>query len=306
MLRRAHEHPLKSIRATFVVIAAIAFRGMLLSSFEVVISGGVQSAVPPLIGTNARASTVNSTSPEAGAVKLTPDEENTPTLGLLAGTTRVYCLQFAFMGLPTGQLVLASTEINSVESTAAVAPTARMDSSGIVICRDADDPPGETVCNAASVTSAVAALAPFVAVTNPCKTPGAVAPVSAINGTVLRLVPLGTFSTTVALYGTLFEFTASITMSNVPVGNGQNRKFPFASAAVCITMRSMPMLSVCSMATSTFPAIGALVSESTACPPIPELFALTCPAVSVGFKRYATFAPFPSSTIDAQALKSIF
>src|SRR6266852_711324 len=253
MLRRAHEHPLKSIRATFVVIAAIAFRGMLLSSFEVITSGGVQSAVPPLIGTNAWASTVNSTSPEAGAVKLTPDEENTPTLGLLAGTTRVYCAQFAFMGLPTGQFVLASTEINSVESTAA--------------------------------------LAPFVAVTNPCKTPGAVAPVSAINGTVLRLVPLGTFSTTVALYGTLFEFTASITMSNVPVGNGQNRKFPFASAAVCITMRSMPMLSVCSMATSTFPAIGALVSESTACPPIPELFALTCPAVSVGFKRNI---PFPS------------
>src|SRR5713226_6836496 len=95
-----------------------------------------------------------------------------------------------------------------------------MDSSGIVICRDADVPPDETVCNAASVTSAVAALVPFVAVTNPCKTPGAVAPVSAISGMVLRFVPLGTFSTTVALYGTLFEFTASITMSNVPVGSG--------------------------------------------------------------------------------------
>src|SRR5260370_19022338 len=148
MLRDAYEHPLKSIRATFVVVAAITFSGWPSVSFAAVISGGVQSAVPPLIGTNARASTVNSTSPEAGAVKLTPDEENTPTLGLLAGTTRVYCAQFAFMGLPTGQFVLASTEINSVESTAAVAPTARMDSTGIVICRAPADTPAETVCNA--------------------------------------------------------------------------------------------------------------------------------------------------------------
>src|SRR6266404_9411208 len=111
-----------------------------------------------------------------------------------------------------------------------------MDSSGMVICRAAADPPGDTVCNAASVTSAVAVPIPVVAVTNPCKTAGAVAPVSAISGIVLRLVPLGTFSTTVALYGTLLELTASITMSNVPVGNGQNRKFPFASAAVSITI----------------------------------------------------------------------
>src|SRR5258708_39167152 len=96
-----------------------------------------------------------------------------------------------------------------------------MDSSGIVICRDADVPPGETVCNAASVTSAVAALAPFVAVTNPCKTAGAVAPVSAISGMVLRYVPLGTFSTTVALYGTLLEFTASISQSKVIVDSEQ-------------------------------------------------------------------------------------
>src|SRR5258707_14846948 len=120
------------------------------------------------------------------------------------------------------------------------------------------DPAGGTVCKAATLPSAVAALVPFVAVANPCKSGGAVAPVSAISGMVLRLVPLGTFSTTVALYGTLLEFTASITMSNVPVGSGQNRKFPFASAAICITMRSTPVLSVRSMATSTFPAIGAL------------------------------------------------
>src|SRR5260370_27206663 len=100
------------------------------------------------MGTNARASTVNSTSPEAGAVKLTPDEENTPTLGLLAGTTRVYCAHFTFTGLPTGQFVLASTEINPVESTAAAAPPARMHSTGIVTCRDAYVPPGETVCHA--------------------------------------------------------------------------------------------------------------------------------------------------------------
>ncbi len=100
-----------------MVIAAIAFRGMLLSSFEEVTSDGVQSAVPPLIGTNARASTVNSTSPEAGAVKLTPDETNTPTRGLLAGTTRVYFAQFAFTGLPVGQFVFASAEIDPVVST---------------------------------------------------------------------------------------------------------------------------------------------------------------------------------------------
>src|SRR6266851_5321795 len=97
MLRRAHEHPLKSIRATFVVVAAVTFNGWLFVSFVAVASGGVQ---------------------------FTPDEENTPTLGLLAGTTRVYCLQFAFKGLPVGQFVLASTEIDSVESTAGVAPMA--------------------------------------------------------------------------------------------------------------------------------------------------------------------------------------
>ncbi len=67
MLRRAYEHPLKSIRATFVVVAAVTFNGWLFVSFVAVASGGVQSAVPPRIGTNARASTVNSTSPEAGA-----------------------------------------------------------------------------------------------------------------------------------------------------------------------------------------------------------------------------------------------
>jgi len=36
---------------------------------------------------------------------------------------------------------------------------------------------------------------------------------------------------------------------------------------------------------------------------IPVLFALTCPAVSVGFKRNW---PLPSATIEAQALKSMF
>jgi hypothetical protein len=69
MLRRPYyEQPLKSIRATFVVVAGVTFNGWPVVSFAAVISGGVQSAVPPLIGTNARASTVNSTSPEAGAV----------------------------------------------------------------------------------------------------------------------------------------------------------------------------------------------------------------------------------------------
>jgi hypothetical protein len=56
----------------------------------VVCSEGVQLGVPPLIGFDAIASTVKRTSPEAGAVYVTVPEENTPTFGLLAGTTRVY------------------------------------------------------------------------------------------------------------------------------------------------------------------------------------------------------------------------
>ncbi len=107
---------------------------------------------------------------------------------------------------------------------------------------------------------------------------------------------------TVALYGKLFGPTATATMSNVPVGSGQKRKLPFASAVVSIMMRSTPGLSGCSIATSTLPVIGVLVTASITWPLTPELFALTCPAVSAGFKRKV---PLPSRMIDAHALKSM-
>jgi hypothetical protein len=60
------EQLLKSISATFVVLAGNAFKGCAVMSFAVVSSDGIQSGVPPLRGTAARASTVNSTSPVAG------------------------------------------------------------------------------------------------------------------------------------------------------------------------------------------------------------------------------------------------
>lgn len=92
----------------------------MLASVDVMISEGEQSAVPPLFGTAARASTVNKTGAAAGVEKLNPEEENTPTLGLLAGTTRVYCAQFEFRGLPVGQLVFVEMEMSSVEAVAEV------------------------------------------------------------------------------------------------------------------------------------------------------------------------------------------
>ena len=57
---------LKSISATFVVVAGNAFNGAVVASFAVVCSDGVQSRVPPLRGTAALASTEKSTSPVAG------------------------------------------------------------------------------------------------------------------------------------------------------------------------------------------------------------------------------------------------
>src|SRR5258707_15673928 len=102
------------------------------------------------------------------------------------------------------------------------------------------DPAGGTVCKAATLPSAVAALVPFVAVANPCKTAGAVAPVSAISGMVLRLVPLGTFSTTVALYGTLLEFTQPTPLPTVPVASGKNRRFRFRPPPTALQFRPPP------------------------------------------------------------------
>ena len=84
------------------------------------ISDGEQSAVPPLFGSAARASTVKGTGAAAGVEYVKPEEENTPTLGLLAGTTRVYCAQFVFAGAPVGQVVFEVREISPVEATADV------------------------------------------------------------------------------------------------------------------------------------------------------------------------------------------
>ena len=189
---------LKSISATFVVVAGRAFKAAAVESFDTICSDGVQSGVPPLRGTAALASTVKSTSPVAGVEYLNPEEEKIPTLGLLAGTTSVYWAQFAFAGAPVGQLVLAETETRPVESTSGEVVVAGLVCSGIVIWRVVVAPVG-TVCNADRLTSIVPPAAPFVAVTNPWKTAGAVAPTSAIKGMAPRFVPFGTFRTVVAL-----------------------------------------------------------------------------------------------------------
>src|SRR5260370_30460489 len=110
---------------------------------------------------------------------------NNPTLGLLAGTTSVYCAQFEFAGAPVGQLVLAETEMRPVESTSGVVVVAGMVCKGIVICIVVVAPVG-TVWSAERLTSIVPAAAPFVAVTKPWKTAGAVAPASALNGSAQR------------------------------------------------------------------------------------------------------------------------
>src|SRR5262249_60263104 len=92
----SHEHPLKSVRATFVTIPAVTASGIALASVEVIISDGEQSGVPPLPGIAARASTVNGTGAAAGVEYVNPEDAKTPTLGLLAGTTSRHCAQFVF------------------------------------------------------------------------------------------------------------------------------------------------------------------------------------------------------------------
>jgi hypothetical protein len=230
----------KSVRATFVVVAGVTFNGWggVLASIEVTISEGVQSAFPAfvaaLIGTTALASTLKRTSPVAGAEKRKPPATKTPTLGLLAGTTSVYCAQFAPVGLPIGQLALSVMEISPVDVTAGVAVVACVLCSGIVTCRVVLD---ETlmVSRAATVASAVAPAVAVFAVTKPCKIAGPEAPVSATRAIPFRFAPFGTFTTAVALYGKFAGPSATTTTSNVPIGSGQKRKFPCESAAACIS-----------------------------------------------------------------------
>ena len=162
----AHVQLLKSISATLVVVAGSAFKGAAVASFAVVCSDGIQSGVPPLKGTAARASTVNSTSPVFGVEYVNPDVEKTPTLGLLAGITSVYPAQFAFAGAPVGQLLFVDTETRPVESTSGAVFVAGMVCNGMVICWVVAAPDG-TVCRAETLTSIVPAAAPLVAVTNP-------------------------------------------------------------------------------------------------------------------------------------------
>ena len=97
---------------------------------------------------------------------MNPDDEKIPTLGLLAGTTSVYCAQFELAGAPVGQLVFAEMEIRPVESTSGLVFVARMVCKGIVICRVVAAPDA-TVCSAEMLTSIVPAAPPFVAVANP-------------------------------------------------------------------------------------------------------------------------------------------
>ena len=195
---------MKSVRATLVVVAGVTFKGCggVLASVVVTISDGVQSGLPAfvaaLIGTTALASRLKSTSPVAGAENAKPPAAKTPTLGLLAGTTSVYCAQFAPAGLPSGQLVLSVMEIKPVEVTAGVVAVAWVFCRGIVNCRVALEEM-LTVCSAATVTSAVAPAVAVFAVTKPCKIAGPAAPVSATSGMVARFVPFGTFTTAVAL-----------------------------------------------------------------------------------------------------------
>ena len=202
----------------------------------------------------------------------------------------MYCAQFAPVGLPIGQLLLSVIEMRPVDVTAGVAAVACVFCSGMVNCRVT---PEDTLmlCRAARLTSTVAPAVAVFAVTKPCKIAGPVAPASATSGITFKFVPFGTFTTAVALYGKFAAPSATTTMSNVPVGSGQKRKFPCGSAPVCIRIRSTPVLSGCSRATMTLPEIGFFVTESTTWPPIPEVLALTTPAVSVGFRRNV---PFPS------------
>ena len=51
---------------------------------------------------------------------MNPEEEKTPTLGLLAGTTRVYCAQLVLAGVPVGHVVFEVREMRPVDAVADV------------------------------------------------------------------------------------------------------------------------------------------------------------------------------------------
>lgn len=151
-LRPGHMQTEKSNSATFVIVPGVTFSGSPFASSDVMCSAGVQMVAPPLPGCVDIASTLKSTSPAAGTLYVNPEEANTPTLGLLAGTTSVYCAQFAFAGLPAGQAVLDVTASGLVEACAGVVEVAGALSSGMLNCRVV--PPGtEMVCSAAIAAS---------------------------------------------------------------------------------------------------------------------------------------------------------
>jgi hypothetical protein len=92
-----------------------------------VMEDGMQSVVPPLIGTNAFARMEYRTSPAAGEeYEETFPEEKIPTLGLLAGSIRVYCAQFVFAGALDGHPVDESRERFIVEIPSAGMVTGKL------------------------------------------------------------------------------------------------------------------------------------------------------------------------------------
>ena len=152
-----YEQPAKSSSLAVVVAPAVTLRGMPFVSRFVVNEDDVQIAVPPDIGLVASASTLKSTSPDAGGANVILPAENVPTSGLLAGTTSVYCAQKAPLGVPAaGQGVADSMAAFGLEP----------DRSGMVTGRVAP-PKSEIVCSALVVTSMLAPAVPFSAVTMP-------------------------------------------------------------------------------------------------------------------------------------------
>ena len=94
-------------------------------------------------------------------------------------------------------------------------------------------------------------------------------------------------------------------MSYVPVGTGQKANPPFEAATVSITTRSTPLESFCSSATIVVPPATACRVPPSMIVPLIEVAVdcvATSPACSTGLRRYL---PFPCTTIDAQALKSM-
>ena len=152
-----YEQLAKSSSFAVVVAPAVTLRGMPFVSIVVVNVDGEQMDMPPDMGFVASASTLNSTSPVAGGVKVILPEAKVPTSGLLAGTTSEYCAQNAPLGVPmAGQGVADWTATSGVEPAR----------SGMVTGRIAP-PESEMVCNALVVTSMSAPAVPLSAVTMP-------------------------------------------------------------------------------------------------------------------------------------------